>query len=53
MEFLIGIGLAILANTSYLWYKIGKLASEVKNHNLKLVEIEKQLEKLITGGKDV
>lgn len=32
-----------------LWYKLGKLATEVKQHNLMLAEINRTLERFIIG----
>lgn len=32
-----------------LWYKIGKLGAEVKEHNQKLTTIQHQLERMIIG----
>lgn len=41
---------AILGLWGSIWYRLGKLTSEVKAHNLKLTEISKTLERLITKG---
>lgn len=43
----IAIGVAFLGIWGSLWYKVGKLTSEVKGHNLKLTEIQKAMERLL------
>lgn len=54
MELTIGVILiaSLLGSWGMIWYKLGKLTSEVKNHNLTLAEIQKQLETLIIGKGD-
>jgi len=50
----VGLGFGFLSIWGSLWFKLGKLTSEVKNHNLKLTKMEGQLDSLITikGGED-
>ena len=47
-EFLIAL-VAIMGPWGALWFRIGNLTREVKEHNLKLDVIQKQLERIITG----
>jgi len=35
-----------------LWYKIGKMEAEVKEHNFILKELRKSLERMLTKGGD-
>lgn len=48
---LIGGTLTFLGLWGSLWYKMGRLTKEVEQHNLKLIEIQKALETLITRGR--
>lgn len=48
MEVFIGLGVMILGSFGSLWYKIGKLTTEVKHHNQLLQDIEKRIDNLIT-----
>ena len=50
MAELIGIGIVFLGMWGSLWYKIGKLTSEVKSHNTMLGNIQKQVESLLFRG---
>ena len=51
MDILITVGLAILASCGGLWYTVGRLTSEVKEHNRILAEIRKSLEILMTRSR--
>lgn len=50
MAELIGAAIAFLGVWGSLWYKLGRLESEVKDHNDQLHQIQKQLEHIITTG---
>jgi len=43
--------IAFLGLWGSLWYKIGSLTTEVRQHNRMLAEIQKTLERILMGGK--
>ena len=46
----IGFGIALLGLWGSLWYKLGKLTSEVSHHNMMLKDIHKAIEHILTHG---